>query len=107
VRTEELNTQEQMRITWPASTPVALAYVDQLTRSKALTADRLRAVKSALERADGIRSGDDKASAAAGEQLDAVARQIEGDAAAATGRDANRMRALAATLKGRAGKLKT
>jgi hypothetical protein len=106
VRVEELNTQQQARITWPASTPVALAYIDQLTRTKGIQQDRVRAVKSALERADGVRTGNDKAAAAAGDQLDAVAKQLESDAGAATARDAARLRSLAATIKSRAAKLR-
>jgi hypothetical protein len=37
IRNEELNTQQQTKIAWPASTPVALAYVDQLTRAGAFS----------------------------------------------------------------------
>src|SRR4029079_5485185 len=38
VRSEETNTQLQTKIVWPASAPVALAYVDQLTRAKSIQA---------------------------------------------------------------------
>ena len=106
VRNEELNTQEQMRIKWPAATPIALAYVDQLNRGKAIKPERARAVKSALEHADGLRSGQDKNAAAVLAQLDAVAAQVDGDAAAAGPRDAERFTALAATIRGRAAKLR-
>ena len=104
VRIEELNTQQQMKISWPASTAVAMAYVDQLTRTKGIQPDRARAVKTALERADGLRGGSNAAPAA--EQLDALARQIETDAGSVAGRDAARLQALAATLKNRAAKLR-
>jgi hypothetical protein len=73
VRIEELNTQQQMKITWPASTAVALAYVDQLTRTRGIQPERARAVKTALDRADGLRGGSDRNAAAAIEQLDALA----------------------------------
>ena len=106
VRTEELNTQEQTRIVWPAASPVALAYVDQLTRSKSIDAERARAVKTALERVDSLRTGKERNAAAALEELDTLAAQFERDASAASGHDAARMRALAATLKGRAAKLR-
>ena len=106
IRNEELNTQEQMRISWPATSVVALAYVDQLNRSKAIRPERARAVKSALEHADGLRSGQDKNAASVLAQLDAVAAQVESDAASASGRDASRFKALAATVKGRAAKLR-
>jgi len=106
VRSEETNTQLQMKIVWPASAPVALAYVDQLTRAKSIATDRARAVKSAFERAAGVRNGDQKAAAAAAEQLDALAKQFDADASSASGATAMRLKALAATLKGRAAKLR-
>jgi len=106
IRNEELNTQEQKKITWPASTAVALAYVDQLTRSKAIQPDRARAVKGALERADGVRSAQDRGAAAAIDQLNSLATQFEKDAAAASGRDASRMKSLAETIKARAARLR-
>jgi len=46
------NTQDQPKITWPASFAVARAYVDQLARSKGLSADRITAVRQALDRAE-------------------------------------------------------
>ena len=106
VRTEELNTQQQVRITWPAASAVALAYVDQLTRSNRIDAARARDVKTALDRVDGLRTGKERNAAAALEQLDALATQFDRDAPGASGRDAARLRALAATFKGRAAKLR-
>jgi hypothetical protein len=106
VRTEELNTQEQMKVVWPATSVVARAYLDQLTRTKGIQAERARAVRTAMEHADDLRSPQDKNAAAVVEQLEAVARQVEGDAASASGRDAMRLRALAETIKGRAAKLR-
>jgi hypothetical protein len=106
VRSEETNTQLQTKVTWPASSPVALAYIDQLMRTKGIQPQRARAVKSALDRADGVRSGDQKAGAAAADQLDTLARQIDGDASAAAGRDAARLRSLAATVKARAARVR-
>ena len=106
VRTEELNTQQQTKVIWPAATPVALAYVDQLTRSKAMATDRARAIRTALDHADTLRTGKEKSAAAALEQLDTLAGQIERDAASVIGRDASRMRSLAETLKARAARLR-
>jgi hypothetical protein len=106
VRSEETNTQLQTKIVWPASAPVALAYVDQLTRAKSIQADRARAVKTAFERADSVRNGDQKAAAAAADQLETLARQFEADAGSASGANALRMKALSATMKGRAAKLR-
>ena len=107
VRAEEVNVQEQQRIVWPAASAVALAYVDQLTRSKAIQPERARAVKTALDRADGVRSARDKDAAAAAGQLEGLSGQIESDAAAASGRDAARLRALAGAIKARAAKLRS
>ena len=106
VRIEELNTQQQMKITWPASTAVALAYVDQLTRTRGIQPDRARAVKTALDRADGLRGGSDRNAAAVVEQLDALAKQIDSDASTATGRDATRLKSLADTIRARTAKLR-
>src|SRR5207248_7058184 len=87
VRNEELNTQEQMKITWPATSSVAKAYIDQLTRSRAIQPERTRALTTALDRADGVRSGSDKNAAAVLDQLDALAKQVDADAGAASVRD--------------------
>ncbi|MGH9329796.1 MAG: LVIVD repeat-containing protein, partial [Vicinamibacterales bacterium] len=106
VRANELNAQQQMRIVWPASSVVARAYLDQLTRSKGIQPERARAVKAALDRADELRSGREKDAAARLDQLDALATQLESDAGAANGRDAARLRSLAATIKGRTAKLR-
>ena len=106
VRSEETNTQLQTKIAWPASTAVALAYVDQLTRSKGIQPGRVRAVKAALERADGVRGGNTRAAAPVVDELEAVAKQVEADAESAAARDAVRLRALASTMKARAAKLK-
>jgi hypothetical protein len=91
------NAQQQPRIVWPASSAVARAYVDQLTRSNGIQPERAREVTAALQRAD-RRAGDRNTL----EQLDALATQLERDADAATPRDAARLRALAANIKTRA-----
>jgi hypothetical protein len=101
VRYEVFNAQQQPRIVWPATFVVARAYLDQLTRSKALPADRLGALKSAIDR------GDRRSPARADlDQLDKLAGELERDAAQATGRDAERMQSLAATIKGRTARLR-
>jgi hypothetical protein len=106
VRTEELNTQEQTKVVWPASTVVALAYIDQLARTQAIRLERARAMKAALDKADGLRTGKEKNAAAVLDQLDALATQVESDAGAAAGRDATRLRSLAATIRGRSARLR-
>jgi hypothetical protein len=106
VRTSEFNSQMQPKVTWPATTQVARAYVDQLTRSKAIAADRSRAVVAAMSRADQVRNASDRGAAAAIAELDSLAGQLQTDAKAAAGADANRLNALAETLKGRAARLR-
>jgi hypothetical protein len=106
VRASEFNAQQQPRVTWPASSVVARAYVDQLTRSKGIQPERAGAVAAALERVDRLRSGRDNGAAAVLDQLDALAKQLEGDANSAGVRDAVRLRALASTIKGRAAGLR-
>jgi hypothetical protein len=58
-----------------------------------------------MERADGTRAGSSSARGVV-EQLTTVASQVENDAAAASGRDAIRLRALADTIKRRAESLR-
>jgi hypothetical protein len=106
VRSTVFNAQDQARITWPASSVVGRAYVDQLTRSKGIQVERSSAVTAALDRAEKLKSARDSEAAAVLSQLDALATQLESDATAATDRDASRLRSLSATLKGRAAGLR-
>ena len=106
VRSDNFNAQDQTRITWPANSVVARAYLDQLGRSKGIQPARAAAVRTALDRADGIRSGSDKGAGAAADQLQVLATEVEGDASSAAGRDATRLAALAQTLKERATRLR-
>jgi hypothetical protein len=101
VRFTEFNVQSQPRIEYPLNFITARAYVDQLVRSKAMTAERAAALRTAMERAD-------RNNAPRGD-LDTVtnlANQIEKEAGAASGVDGERMKALAATLKGRVARLR-
>lgn len=52
VRVAELNVQNQQKIEWPRTLVVAKAYVDQLERSQALPADRITALRQALQSAE-------------------------------------------------------
>jgi hypothetical protein len=103
VKMVEFNAQEQPKVTWPANTAVAKAYIDQLNRTRAIAADRATAVTAAMEHADKARSAGDKSHAA--RELETLASGLEADAGKASGRDAMRLRALAATIKTRAGAL--
>jgi hypothetical protein len=106
VRSEELNTQLQQKITWPASSVVARAYIDQLTRGKGISAPRAGAVKSALDKVDDLQTGKEKNAAAALDQLDALAKQLESDAGSASGQNAAHLKALAETIRNRAARLR-
>jgi hypothetical protein len=106
IRIDELNTQQQTKVVWPASSVVARAYIDQLTRTKGIQPERARALKAVLERADGLRAAQDKSATAIVDQLETLANQVESDASAGTGRDAARLKALAATIKARAARLR-
>jgi hypothetical protein len=106
VRSEETNTQEQMKIVWPASSVVARAYLDQLARSKGIQPARAAAVTANLERVDRLQTGKERGATAVLDQLSALATQLEGDAGAANPADAGRLRSLAATIKGRVAKLR-
>jgi hypothetical protein len=105
VRREEFNAQDQPKVTWPATAVVAKAYIDQLNRSKAIDGSRAQAVVQAMDHAEQIRPGDRNAAATI-EQLNTLAGQVESDAAAKSGADQKRLKALAETLKGRATRLK-
>ncbi len=52
VQVAELNVQNQQKIEWPRTLAVAKAYVDQLERSQALPADRIAALRQALQTAE-------------------------------------------------------
>jgi hypothetical protein len=106
VRSNEFNAQQQPRVVWPATSAVARAYVDQLTRSKGIQAERAGAVRAALDRADKVKSGRDRGAAAVVSELDVLATQLERDAGAASGRDAVRLKSLAATVTGRPASLR-
>jgi hypothetical protein len=101
VRMNEFNAQQQPRIVHQPTLIVARAYLDQLTRGKGISTARAEAVKSAIDRAD--RNNPNRAAI---DGLDTIANQLESDAGTATGINAERLRSLAATLKGRAARLR-
>jgi hypothetical protein len=73
----------------------------QLARGHALTAERLRTIRAALDRADAGNA------ATAVQELDAIAGQVEREAGTKSGVDAKRLQLLAATLKARAARLRS
>ena len=87
VKVGELNVQNQQRIEWPKNLTVAKAYVDQLERSQAISADRITALRAAIQKGD---TGN----------LKKMAPALEKDAASAKdAADAKRLTALAEIMK--------
>jgi hypothetical protein len=105
VRVDEVNVQDQQTIAWPASFVVARAYLDQLARSRGIQAGRASAVTRAMDQAERQPAG--TARTAALDELETLAAALDQDAAAATGRDAARLRALSSTIKARTAALRT
>ena len=103
IRLDEFNAQQQPKLNWPASFVVAKAYLDQLTRSKTLSAARANALRTAMDRAEKARAGRDRDTAV--QQLEKLATELPAETAAATGRDAARVKALIETIKARAATL--
>jgi hypothetical protein len=52
VQFDELNVQNQPKIEWPANLVVAKAYLDQLTRSQALSAGQITKLQKAIRSAE-------------------------------------------------------
>jgi hypothetical protein len=95
VRVGELNVQNQQKIEWPAKLVVAKAYVDQLSRSQALSADRIAALQEAIQNAE--TSHMNKAALA---KLKHMAPSLAKDAGTAKSQaDSTRLRALAEILE--------
>jgi hypothetical protein len=107
VYVDDFNPQQQRRVTWPAMIVVPRAHVDQLVRSGGLDAPRAAAIRTALNRADELRTGQERNARAVLDELDRLAAQLEADApTAATPQDATRLRALAASLTAVTGRLR-
>jgi len=95
VKMSELNVQNQQKIEWPAKLVVARAYLDQLTRSLALPADRIADLQKAMQAAESSHMNKGKLT-----KLKSMADSVEKSAASATNpADAARLHALAEILK--------
>ncbi|HXJ46952.1 MAG TPA: hypothetical protein VNK47_09780 [Candidatus Dormibacteraeota bacterium] len=95
VKVSELNVQNQQKIEWPAKLVVARAYLDQLTRSLALPADRIADLQKAMQAAESSHMNKGKLA-----KLKSMADSVEKSAAsAANPTDAARLHALAEILK--------
>src|SRR6202045_4686220 len=95
VRVSELNVQNQQKIEWPAQLVVAKAYVDQLSRSQALPADRIAALRKAIQNAESSHMSKGKLA-----KLKRMAPSLEKSAAIAKSpADSTRLHALADVLE--------
>jgi hypothetical protein len=95
VQVGELNVQNQQKIEWPAKLVVAKAYVDQLSRSQALPADRIAALQKAIQSAESSHM-----SKGALANLKNMAAPLANDAGSAKSpSDAIRLKALAEILE--------
>lgn len=92
VRVTEFNVQNQTKIEWPRKLVVAKAYVDQLERSQALPADRIAALRQAIQNAESSRLN-----RRAIAQLKGLAASL--DKSGANEADTARLQALAAILR--------
>jgi hypothetical protein len=92
VHFDELNVQNQPKVTWPANFVVARAYIDQLARGTSVTPQKIDAMNAAIAKTE--------ASPSDRKELKALGAGLGKDAAKAkTPADADRMRALAAIMK--------
>jgi hypothetical protein len=95
VQVPVLNVQNQQKIEWPANLVVAKAYVDQLERSQALPANRIAALRKAIQNAETSHLSPSKVS-----KLKGMAPSLEKSAATTKNpADAKRLNALAVILK--------
>jgi hypothetical protein len=95
VRVTELNVQNQQKIEWPVQLVVAKAYVDQLSRSQAVPADRIAALQKAIQSAESSHMSRRKLA-----KLKRMAPSLEKSAATAKSpADSTRLHALAEILK--------
>ncbi|MFZ0733417.1 MAG: hypothetical protein WAM79_13905 [Candidatus Sulfotelmatobacter sp.] len=60
VQVPELNVQDQQKIEWPATLVVAKAYLDQLSRSQALSAGRIAKIEKAIRTAESSQMNEKK-----------------------------------------------
>jgi hypothetical protein len=95
VRVVELNVQNQEKIEWPRQLVVAKAYIDQLERSQALPADRIAALRQAIQSAEGSHMKESELA-----KLKSLAPSLEKAAATTkSAADSTRLQDLAEILK--------
>jgi len=95
VQVKELNVQNQLKQEWPAKLIVAKAYVDQLERSQALSANEIASLRKAIRNAEKSHLKQKQVA-----KLRAMTGNLEsGVATAKNHADASRIEALAEILK--------
>ncbi|MFZ0736600.1 MAG: hypothetical protein WBL70_03080 [Candidatus Acidiferrales bacterium] len=95
VQVAALNVQNQQKFEWPAQLIVAKAYLDQLSRSQALPAHRIAALRKAIQNAESSHMSQSKLA-----KLDSMAASVEASATTAKSpADSKRLHALADILK--------
>jgi hypothetical protein len=95
VRVATLNVQNQQKIEWPAQLVVANAYLDQLERARGLPAERIAALRAAIQGAESSHMNKSKVA-----KLSGMAASLEESATTAkTPTDSARLHALADILK--------
>lgn len=91
----EYNPQSQPRLEWPAAFPVVRSWLDQLSRNRGLSSERITAIANTLAQAERQSGGARRAT------LTRLAGEVDGNATGAG--DAARVRAAAAAIRALAG----
>ncbi|HKT87665.1 MAG TPA: hypothetical protein VJQ59_04480, partial [Candidatus Sulfotelmatobacter sp.] len=95
VQVNDLNVQDQQKIEWPATLVVAKAYLDQLSRSQALSAGQISKIEKAIKSAESSKMNAKKVA-----KLKHMAPSLEKSAKTAkTPADSKRMHGLADVLQ--------
>jgi hypothetical protein len=94
VRVNELNVQNQERIVWSRQLVIAKAYLDQLERSQALSAERIAELRAAIQSAESSNLAKKDVG-----KLKSLASALTKNGAAKTAADTARIESLAAILK--------
>ncbi len=85
------NVQDQQKMVWPASFALAKAYVDQLERSKGLTAAKIQSTRDAIAAAEKANGAQRKTA------LTKLASQLNGDVSGSSDQAKVKMLASAVT----------
>jgi len=95
IQVAEMNVQNQQKIVWPNKLVIAKAYIDQLERSKGLSADQISTLRDSVEKAETSKLGKKER-----KQLKKDAKTLDKSAASAkNAADASKIRALASVMK--------